>query len=224
MDPSSKVVYLTFDDGPVPEVTPLVLDVLKEYGACATFFMVGANVKRYPELAARVLAEGNAVGNHTFHHLPGLKTSVAEYLRDVSQTEDLLQQLERQQSELKNSIGEDVDSSVGLTKTAERHVFRPPYGRMKTAQKREINNAGCCICLWDLLTHDYNPAYTPERMLNIVKKYTRNGSIINFHDSLKSKNNMLQVLPMVIQWLKDEGYEFGLLRNMKTSAARHNKP
>ena len=179
MDPSSKVVYLTFDDGPIPECTPQVLDILAQYGVKATFFMVGENVERYPELLARVREEGHAVGNHTYHHLKGFKTCTQTYLQDAQQANVILQ----------------------------THLFRPPHGRMKYSQKKALHETGQTIYLWDVLTHDYNPCYSVEKMLSVVKRYTRNGSIIVMHDSLKSKDRMLQLLPLMIQWLHAEGYK-----------------
>ena len=179
MDPSSKVVYLTFDDGPIPECTPQVLDILAQYGVKATFFMVGENVERYPELLARVREEGHAVGNHTYHHLKGFKTCTRTYLQDAQQANAILQ----------------------------THLFRPPHGRMKYSQKKALHETGQTIYLWDVLTHDYNPCYSVEKMLSVVKRYTRNGSIIVMHDSLKSKDRMLQLLPLMIQWLHADGYK-----------------
>ena len=179
MDPSSKVVYLTFDDGPIPECTPQVLDILAQYGVKATFFMVGENVKRYPELLARVREEGHAVGNHTYHHLKGFKTCTHTYLQDAEKANAILQ----------------------------THLFRPPHGRMKYSQKKALHETGQTIYLWDVLTHDYNPCYSVEKMLSVVKRYARNGSIIVMHDSLKSKDRMLQLLPLLIQWLHAEGYK-----------------
>ena len=179
MNPSSKVVYLTFDDGPIAECTPQVLDVLSQYGVKATFFMVGENAARNPELLQRIQSEGHAVGNHTFHHKRGHQTDLITYLRDVEQANQLL--------------------STSL--------FRPPHGRMTYSQKKALLEAGYTVYLWDVLTHDYNPRYSPEKMLSIVKRFARNGSIIVLHDSLKSCDRMLVVLPQIIQWLQDQGFE-----------------
>ena len=176
-----KCVYLTFDDGAIPEVTPAILDVLAKYGVKATFFVVGDNIRKYPHIYARVIEEGHRVGNHTYHHVKGSKLSLNDYLREVDACELLIEQ-------------------------GSARLFRPPYGKMKPAQKRAILERGYEIILWDVLTHDYNPKYTPERMLNIVKKYTRPGSIINFHDSVKSGARTIEVLPQVIEWLQAEGY------------------
>ena len=177
-----KCVYLTFDDGSIPEVTPAILDVLAKYNVKATFFVVGENVQKYPNIFARVLAEGHRVGNHTYHHCKGSKCSTEEYLREIDACEQ----------------------AIGQSST--QRLFRPPYGKMKPAQKRAVLERGYEIVLWDVLTHDYNPRYTPERMLKIVQKYTRNGSIINFHDSVKSGQRTIDVLPQVIEWLQAEGY------------------
>lgn len=182
-NPSSKVVYLTFDDGPIPECTPAILNILQAYGIKATFFMVADNAVHHPELLTRVRAAGHRVGNHTYHHLRGCKNDTATYVADVQRANKVLQ----------------------------TPLFRPPHGRMTYTQKRTIIDAGYKICLWDVLTHDYNPCYTEEKMLEIVKRYVRNGSIIVFHDSLKSKDRMLKVLPSVIEWLQRAGYEFGVL-------------
>lgn len=180
INPKRKAVYLTFDDGPIPEVTPRVLDILRKYGVKATFFMVADNVRKHPEIYRQVVEEGHAVGNHTMHHVKGLRMSQSRYLQEVDAAAALL----------------------GNTR-----LFRPPYGRTWWWQRRAIRQRGYEIYLWDVLTHDYNACYTPERMLAIVQRYTRNGSIINFHDSVKSNERMLAVLPQVIEWLQAEGYE-----------------
>lgn len=185
MNPSSKVVYLTFDDGPIPECTPQVLDILRRYGVKATFFMVAENAIRFPDLLARVRAEGHTIGNHTYHHMRGCQSCTEEYVKDTMYGADVLQ-----------------------TK-----LFRPPHGRMSISQKNAILRAGHRIYLWDVLTHDYNPCYSAEKMLFILKRCTRNGSIIVMHDSLKSMDRMLQALPMMIEWLQTEGYELKALNN-----------
>lgn len=179
MNPSSRVVYLTFDDGPIPQCTPQVLDILLQYDVKATFFMVAENAERYPELLARVRAEGHTTGNHTYHHMRGCQSCTDNYIADVKHAAEVLQ-----------------------TK-----LFRPPHGRMRLAQKRALLQAGYSIYLWDVLTHDYNPSYSVEKMLSVVKRYTRNGSIIVLHDSLKSRDRMLHLLPLIIRWLQDNGYE-----------------
>ena len=174
-----KVVYLTFDDGPVPEVTPWVLDTLDRYGVKATFFMVGDNARRHPELLAEVRRRGHSVGNHTMHHLQGRAVRTIRYMRDITEADRLLQ----------------------------TSLFRPPHGLLRWAQAKAIRHH-YNIIMYDVVTRDYSRKLTPERVLENVKRYARNGSIIVFHDSLKAKANMMAVLPAAIEWLRDEGYEF----------------
>lgn len=180
---NGRTIYLTFDDGPIPEMTPRILEILREKGVKATFFMVGDNVRKYPHLLDAIKADGHGVGNHTFHHLPGLKTSLAAYLHDVSKCDELVHS----------------------------QLFRPPYGRMRSSQKRELRNLGYKIILWDVLTHDYNPNYSTDELVEIVRKYSRPGSIVVFHDSLKSGERMLAALPAAIDYWLAQGYELKIL-------------
>jgi peptidoglycan-N-acetylglucosamine deacetylase len=181
-NPSEKVIYLTFDDGPVPEVTPLVLDILDKYKLKATFFCVGENVQKYPEVYTDVLQRGHKTGNHTYNHLKGFSVSTQEYIDNV------------------HKASEYIDS----------RLLRPPYGRI-TYRQRKLLRPKYEIVMWDLITHDYNRSLSVETILENVKKYTRNGSIIVFHDSIKAKDNVLAVLPLVIEYLKAGGYSFGVL-------------
>lgn len=174
-----KTVYLTFDDGPIPEVTPWVLDLLDREGIKATFFMVGDNVRRHPELLEEVRRRGHSVGNHTMHHLQGFKTERFHYLRDILEADKL------------------IDSPL----------FRPPHGLMRWSQAKAIKDH-LNIVMYDLVTRDYNAKLSPQRIIDNVKRYARNGSIIVFHDSLKAWKNMHQALPEAIRWLKEKGYEF----------------
>lgn len=190
-----RVVYLTFDDGAVPEATPAILSVLARYRVKTTFFVVGENIEKYAHIYARILAEGHRVGNHTYHHVKGSKCSLEEYMKEVEACEEAMRQ----------------DSKIQGFKDSKIPLFRPPYGKMTFRQKRAILAKGYEIVLWDVLTHDYNPRYTPEKMLRIVQRYTRNGSIINFHDSVKSGARTIEVLPKVIEWLQAEGYRIDVL-------------
>lgn len=174
-----KVVFLTFDDGPIPEVTPWVLDTLDEYGIKATFFMVGDNVARNPALYEEVKRRGHSVGNHTMHHLQGMKVSSYRYMHDITEANDL------------------IDSPL----------FRPPHGLIRWKQARAIKDR-YNIVMYDLVTRDYSKKLTPEKVFNNVKRYARNGSIIVFHDSLKAEKNMKAVLPRAIEYLRSRGYEF----------------
>lgn len=175
----AKVVYLTFDDGPIPEVTPWVLDLLDKYGIKATFFLVGDNVRRSPELFEEIKRRGHSYGNHTMHHLQGMKVTTLRYMRDITEADSL------------------IDSTL----------FRPPHGILRWAQAAAIKNH-YNIVMYDLVTRDYSKKLTPERVLENVKRYARNGSIIVFHDSLKARENLTYALPRAIEWLKSQGYEF----------------
>lgn len=177
-----KVIYLTFDDGPIPEVTPWVLDVLDRYGIKATFFMVGDNVRKHPDLYAEVIRRGHVVGNHTMHHLQGFKVTTMRYMRDIT----------------------EADALIGSS------LFRPPHGLIRWAQAAAIKHR-YNIIMYDLVTRDYSKHMTPEKVFANVRKYTRNGSIIVFHDSLKAWRNLQDALPKSIEWLKAQGYEFKTL-------------
>jgi peptidoglycan/xylan/chitin deacetylase (PgdA/CDA1 family) len=179
---SSKVIYITFDDGPVPEVTPLVLDLLDEYNLKATFFCVGENVEKYPEIYAEVLKRGHKTGNHTFNHLKGISVSTDEYIANVEKA------------------AKSIDSKL----------FRPPYGRINYKQKKAIR-LGYEIVMWDLLTHDYNKNLSTVSILQNIKHYSRNGSLVVFHDSIKAERNMLAVLPLAIEYWNSKGYSFDVL-------------
>jgi len=176
---SEKVVYLTFDDGPVPEVTPQVLSVLDYFNIKATFFCVGDNVNKYPELYREILLKGHSVGNHTFHHLNGFKVEHEQYLNDVEQASQL------------------IDS----------RLFRPPYGKL-TRREKKILEQKFQIVLWDVISYDYDRNLSPSQVLENVKHNSRNGSVILFHDSVKAKNNMLSVLPDAINFLLAKGFRF----------------
>ena len=183
-DTTRKVVYLTFDDGPIPDVTPKLLDVLEKEKVHATFFMVADNVTKYPQIYHRVVANGHRIGNHTYHHIKGTKYKLADYIADVKK----------------------ADVILGGTK-----LFRPPYGRVLPKQLIALRSQGYKIILWDVLTHDYEKSHTAEDLVRIVKRYVRNGSIITFHDSIKSNERMLAAVPMVIRELRNEGYTFETL-------------
>jgi peptidoglycan/xylan/chitin deacetylase (PgdA/CDA1 family) len=189
-----EAVYLTFDDGPIPEVTPKVLAILDKYGVKATFFMVGENIDKHPEVFEQVVQSGHAIGNHTYNHMKGWKVSTAEYLANVQKWEDAV----------KRNYPHGRLAPV-------LNRFRPPYGRTWVWQRCAVKRLGYEIYLWDVLTRDYNPRRTPEAMLRQIQRCTRPGSIINFHDSVKSNERMLKVLPEAIEWLLANGYELKTL-------------
>lgn len=179
MDRHEKSVYLTFDDGPIPEATPFILDTLANFGVHATFFMVGDNVRKHPDLYRKVVAAGHRIGNHTFNHMGGFRHTVATYNANAQKADELLH----------------------------TNLFRPPHGWMRPDQYFWLGRR-YRIVMWDLVTRDYSKWMTAEEVLNNVKRYTRNGSIITFHDSLRSIDKLHYALPEAIKWLKEQGYEF----------------
>lgn len=179
MNKNEKAVYLTFDDGPIPEITPWVLDLLDKYHIKATFFLVGDNVRKHPEEFKMIVERGHRLGNHTFNHIQGLKYLSYNYLANVNKADELIKS----------------------------NLFRPPHGWMRWAQYMVLRNR-YTIVMWDLVTRDYSKRLNGPQVLNKVKKYVRNGSIITFHDSLKSEKNLKYALPRAIEWLKEQGYEF----------------
>ena len=182
MDRTEKKVYHTFDDGPIPEATPFILDTLKERGIKATFFMVGENAFRYPELLERVRAEGHAIGNHTYNHMGGAKHSINTYMNNIRKADEILH----------------------------THLFRPPHGWMKISQYAWLSRK-YKVVMWDLVTRDYSRLLTADDVVNNIKRYARNGSIITFHDSLKSIDKLHTALPESLDWLIANGYSFGVL-------------
>lgn len=177
-----KRVYLTFDDGPIPEVTPWVLDTLDRYGIKATFFMVGDNGRRHPELVEEVRRRGHRIGNHTMHHLQGAKCLTSTYLADVAEAQKYLH----------------------------ADLFRPPHGWLRRRQAKALSH-DFKIVMYDLVTRDYSKKLTSAQVVDNVKRYARPGAIIVFHDSLKSLPRLREALVESIEWLLAQGYSFGLL-------------
>ncbi len=176
-------LYLTFDDGPHPEITPWVLAILAEFQAKATFFCVGANVEKYPEVYRRILHEGHAVGNHTFHHLKGWEVSNEDYFNDI----DACAQL--------------VDSKL----------FRPPYGKITPSQALKLRRDGYKIIMWSVLSRDFEPELNQEESVNAVRQSSDNGSILVYHDSLKAEKNLREMLPQVLAHFQKQQFEFAAL-------------
>ena len=178
INPAEKVIYLTFDDGPNSRVTPLVLDILDRFEVKATFFCVGENVSRFPDVFDEVKRRGHTVGNHTFNHLKGFEYSTDDYVRNVKKASEF------------------IDS----------RLFRPPHGPIKPSQIKALKD-DYLIIMWDFITYDYDKRIEPEKIIAEVKKRSRNGSIVVFHDSLKDEKNVLQVLPEALRFWKENGYE-----------------
>ncbi len=194
---SAKDIYLTFDDGPVPGPTEFVLRELEKYNAKATFFCIGDNVRKNPGIFRKVVEAGHIIGNHTFNHLSGWKTSSAKYLDNIRKCQDEF------------GLG-SPEASPGVDKLKYPPLFRPPYGRIKRRQIRQIQDYR--IYMWDVLTHDYAQNLDKDVCLRGSIRATRPGSIVVFHDSLKAEKNMSYVLPRYLEHFANLGYEFKSLR------------
>jgi peptidoglycan/xylan/chitin deacetylase (PgdA/CDA1 family) len=182
-----NAVYLTFDDGPHPEITAWVLDLLRQFDAKATFFCIGKNVQQHPELFARISTEGHTVGNHTHNHLNGWKTDTATYLANVQEAAELI----------------------------EARLFRPPYGRISRKQAAGIatamRNPDAQVVMWDVLSADFDRSISPEACAENVLEHTVPGSIIVFHDSEKAWPNLQVALPIVLKVFQERGYRMKAL-------------
>lgn len=190
-DAGRKVVYLTFDDGPVPEQTPWVLDLLKSYGIKATFFCVGDNVRKHPELFARIVDEGHSIGNHTYNHLPYFKSGVSSALYY-----DNIRECDR------------VEGGVA-------HLFRAPHGHVTpwltwrlTHRSEDVGHSFKNVVFWDVMPKDYDSNLSPESVFQNVRRFVRRGSVIVFHDSIKAGERMRFALKNTIEWLTAEGWAF----------------
>lgn len=185
----TKKLYLTFDDGPIPQVTPWVLETLKRFNARATFFCIGENIARHPEIFKQLLISGNSIGNHTYNHLKGWNTPQDVYLKNTLKTETLLRE-------------------AGVT----GKLFRPPYGKIKRGQAKALKNRGYKIIMYDAIAYDWDATISPEQCaLNIINN-AEPGSILVFHDSLKAERNMKIALTRVLEHFSSLGYEFAPLR------------
>ncbi len=177
-------IYLTFDDGPTPEITNWTLNQLEHYQAKATFFCIGDNLRKYPEIYQEIIKKGNAVGNHTFNHLKGWKTKTADYIENAKLFE----------------------SELNKISTANCNLFRPPYGKIKPSQSKILRNEGYKIIMWDVLSADYDQSISPEECLENVIQNCKSGSIIVFHDSIKGFKNLEYVLPRTLEFIKEKGF------------------
>ena len=182
---NEKIIYLTFDDGPHPAITPFVINELEKYQAKATFFCIGDNVRKYPEVYRQVIAAGHTVGNHTMHHINGWKNTDEEYVGDISQARQL------------------INSSL----------FRPPYGRIKRSQIQKLsgNTMPFSIIMWSVLAGDWIATLSPEKCFEQVKKNIYPGCIVVFHDSEKANERMAYALPKVLEHFSKLGYQFKAL-------------
>ena len=195
---SEKVIYLTFDDGPTPEITHWTLDVLKTYNAKATFFCIGNNIEKHPEIFQNILNAGHAIGNHTQNHIKGWKTKAKDYLKNIELCETIL----------KSQI---TDSSIVNSNALITNLFRPTYGQITPKQGNELMALGYKIVMWDVLSFDWEESIEKENCLNNVITKTIAGSIIVFHDSIKASRNMQYALPQVLKHFSEKGYCFKAL-------------
>lgn len=191
--PQGRRLYLTFDDGPIPEVTPWVLEQLSQFNAKATFFSIGDNVSKHPEIFSQVLAESHAIGNHTHNHLNGWKTSPQQYLENVLKAQDIF---------LKAGFTVPRDSGM---------IFRPPYGKMTRKQEKLLTQKNFHIVMWDVLSYDFKEKLAPEKIFKKLTKKSRPGSILVFHDSLKAEKNLRAVLPRILEHYSEKGFLFDKL-------------
>jgi len=171
-------IYLTFDDGPHPEITPWVLEQLKVYNAKATFFLIGDNLRKYPEILTQIIAGGHSIGNHTYNHLQGTLTSLEKYLQNVQAFEN------------------ECSHRTAL--------FRPPYGKMKSEQAWKLQEKGYKIVMWDVLSYDWDKDVSAERCAQYVIDHIQPGSVVVFHDSVKAERNMKFALPKVLKYLQEK--------------------
>ncbi len=180
----SKSLYLTFDDGPTPEITLWVLAQLDKYNAKATFFCIGRNVEKYPDIYQAIINKGHAVGNHTYSHLKGWRTKNNEYINDIKLAAQFIKS----------------------------KLFRPPYGKIRQQQIRKLKKYGFKLFMWDVLSEDYNHNVSEQQCFENVKQYMQQGSIIVFHDSVKAEKNLFATLPVVLKTYTEKGFVFRKLK------------
>jgi peptidoglycan/xylan/chitin deacetylase (PgdA/CDA1 family) len=188
-----KKIYLTFDDGPHPRITPFVLDQLKKYNACASFFCIGKNVQKHPDIYERILTEGHSTGNHTMHHKNGWKTATNSYFSDI------------------NEAAKFIDSKL----------FRPPYGKLTRFQGKALNDTGWKIIMWTVLSGDFDHQLTTQECWKIITKNTGPGSIVLMHDSEKAFDRLAYILPRTLDKFSSEGFTFQSLSMDSFQHNRH---
>jgi len=184
-------IYLTFDDGPTPEITEWVLEELQKHNAKATFFCIGNNIEKHPDIFAKVIRDGHSIGNHTFNHLNGWKTSTRQYIENSIQWSAV--------------SGQSPNCKL---KSEHCNLFRPPYGKIKTSQSKKLRQLGNKIIMWDVLSADFDPSISPEKCLQNVIENVTSGSIIVFHDSVKAFPNLEYTLPKAMKYWKKKGFVF----------------
>jgi len=185
-----KVIYLTFDDGPTPEITPWVLSELNKYNAKATFFCIGKNITAHSEIFKTILSDGNTIGNHTYNHVNGWKKTSKTYQGNIDQAQ------------------ETINYIIGNKKLEVKNLFRPPYGKIKNGIAKKLLEKDYKIIMWDVLSGDFDQSITKEQCLKNVIQNTTEGSIVVFHDSVKASRNLKFVLPKVLDHFSKKGFTF----------------
>ena len=189
---SGNKIYLTFDDGPIPEITEFVLDQLDQYNAKATFFCIGDNIRKYPKIFNQILSSGHTIGNHTMNHLKAWGNSHNTYIKNVIDCENIIK---------------EHSEAISTPK-----LFRPPYGQISYSKFKTLENMGYKIVLWDILSLDWEKTILPEKCLQNVIQSTKKGSIVVFHDSIKASKNLTQTLPLVLEHFTKKGFVFDSIR------------
>ncbi|WP_417885261.1 polysaccharide deacetylase family protein [Zunongwangia sp.] len=184
-----KTIYLSFDDGPIPEVTPWVLQTLANFSAKATFFCIGNNIKKHPDVFQEIITSNHTIGNHTFNHLNGWRTKLDHYIENIAKTDAI--------------INEYKAKTI-----SENKFFRPPYGRIKNKQAKKLQKLGYKIVMWDVISGDYDQTYDAEKCLKNCIKLITPGSVVVFHDSLKAQKNLIYVLPKLMEYYAKKGWSF----------------
>ncbi len=206
MNTGKKEIFLTFDDGPVPGPTEFVLEALAKFNAKATFFCIGDNIRKHPEVFARVIAAGHSIGNHTFNHLKGWNHSTEQYLQNIELCADQIKLVHSNKSIVHST---ELTMDYGLW-TKNYQLFRPPYGRITREQIKSVKKTHKII-MWDVLTQDYRQSLSKEKCLAGSIRVSRSGSIVVFHDSLKAERNLAYTLPRYLEHFSKEGYIFSAL-------------
>lgn len=195
---TEKIIYLTFDDGPTPEITNWTLKTLNAYNAKATFFCIGKNIEQHPDIFENIIIDGHAIGNHTHNHIKGWKSKTKIYLANIFEADSII----RNQMPL---ISHDKQQSLSVK------LFRPPYGQITPKQGKNLIDLGYKIIMWDVLSFDWEKDVTPEKCLKNVVSNTTYGSVVVFHDSVKASKNMQYTLPKVLEYFSKKGFRFEAL-------------
>ena len=187
---TNKAIYLTFDDGPTPEITNWTLDVLKEYEAKATFFCIGKNIENHPDIFQNILKDDHVIGNHTNNHIKGWRTSTNDYLSNIEKAQKI------------------IDSQMANKEILVKNLFRPPYGQIRPKQGKSLTQLNYKIVMWNVLSFDWDHTISNETCLGNVINNTSDGSIVVFHDSVKASSNMKYALPKMLEHFSKQGYSF----------------